>query len=29
VRGGHTPHLLEKALSWHDRLRRTGSMRPE
>jgi succinyl-CoA:acetate CoA-transferase len=29
VRGGHTPHLLEEALSWHDRLRRTGSMRPE
>lgn len=26
ARGGHTPHLLEEALSWHDRLRRTGSM---
>ncbi|MTH65374.1 acetyl-CoA hydrolase/transferase family protein [Paracoccus shanxieyensis] len=29
LRGGHTPHLLEEALSWHDRLRRTGSMRAE
>lgn len=29
VRGGHTPHLLEEALSWHDRLRRNGSMAPE
>ncbi|MDN3712030.1 acetyl-CoA hydrolase/transferase family protein [Paracoccus cavernae] len=29
ARGGHTPHLLEEALSWHDRLRRTGSMQPE
>ncbi|RDD73204.1 acetyl-CoA hydrolase/transferase family protein [Paracoccus versutus] len=29
ARGGHTPHLVEEALSWHDRLRRTGSMRPE
>lgn len=29
LRGGHTPHLLEEALSWHDRLRRTGSMQPE
>jgi succinyl-CoA:acetate CoA-transferase len=29
VRGGHTPHLLEEALSWHDRLRRTGTMAPE
>ncbi|MDT1061835.1 acetyl-CoA hydrolase/transferase family protein [Paracoccus sp. CPCC 101403] len=29
VRGGHTPHLLEEALSWHDRLRRTGTMKPE
>lgn len=28
-RGGHTPHLLEEALSWHDRLRRTGTMKPE
>ncbi|MCL6515338.1 acetyl-CoA hydrolase/transferase family protein [Alicyclobacillus sp.] len=26
--GGHTPHDLEKALSWHVRLRDTGSMRP-
>ncbi|QEU08102.1 acetyl-CoA hydrolase/transferase family protein [Paracoccus yeei] len=29
ARGGHTPHLLEEALSWHDRLRRTGTMQPE
>lgn len=27
VRGGHTPHLLEEALSWHVRLRDTGRMR--
>jgi len=26
-RGGHTPHVLEKALSWHIRFRDTGSMR--
>lgn len=26
ARGGHTPHLLEEALSWHERLRRTGTM---
>lgn len=26
LRGGHTPHLLEEALSWHERLRRTGTM---
>jgi succinyl-CoA:acetate CoA-transferase len=25
-RGGHTPHILEKALSWHSRYRETGSM---
>lgn len=29
TRGGHTPHLLEEALSWHDRLRRTGTMAPQ
>lgn len=29
ARGGHTPHVLEEALSWHDRLRRTGTMLPE
>ena len=29
LRGGHTPHLLEEALSWHDRLRRNGTMAPE
>ena len=29
ARGGHTPHLIEEALSWHDRLRRTGTMRPD
>lgn len=28
-RGGHTPHVIEEALSWHDRLRRTGTMKPE
>jgi succinyl-CoA:acetate CoA-transferase len=25
-RGGHTPHILEKALSWHTHYRDTGSM---
>ncbi|TKA96261.1 acetyl-CoA hydrolase/transferase family protein [Cereibacter changlensis] len=25
-RGGHTPHVLEEALSWHIRLRETGRM---
>lgn len=25
-RGGHTPHILEEALSWHVRLRETGRM---
>jgi acetyl-CoA hydrolase/succinyl-CoA:acetate CoA-transferase len=29
VRGGHTPHLLEEALSWHERMRRTGRMTRE
>lgn len=29
ARGGHTPHVLEEALSWHDRLRRTGTMQPD
>lgn len=28
LRGGQTPHVLEKALSWHQRLRETGSMLP-
>jgi len=28
-RGGQTPHVLEKALSWHQRLRETGSMLQE
>ena len=28
LRGGHTPHLLEQALSWHVRYRETGSMLP-
>lgn len=27
LRGGHTPHILEEALSWHTRARDTGSMR--
>jgi acetyl-CoA hydrolase/succinyl-CoA:acetate CoA-transferase len=26
VRGGHTPHLLEEAFSWHIRLAKTGTM---
>jgi succinyl-CoA:acetate CoA-transferase len=25
-RGGHTPHLLEEALSWHIRSLATGNM---
>ena len=25
-RGGHSPHILEKALAWHTRYRETGSM---
>ena len=28
-RGGHTPHVLEQALSWHVRYSATGSMLPE
>lgn len=28
-RGGHTPHLLEEAFSWHLRLAETGSMKKE
>ncbi|WP_029012120.1 acetyl-CoA hydrolase/transferase family protein [Niveispirillum irakense] len=27
ARGGHTPHLLEEAFSWHVRRRETGSMK--
>ena len=27
ARGGHTPHVLEEALSWHARLAETGSMK--
>ncbi len=27
ARGGHTPHLIEEAFSWHARARETGSMR--
>lgn len=26
--GGQTPHILSKALSWHERCQRTGSMKP-
>ncbi|MBB3808892.1 acetyl-CoA hydrolase/transferase family protein [Pseudochelatococcus contaminans] len=26
ARGGHTPHIIEEALSWHTRLRENGSM---
>lgn len=28
ARGGHTPHVIEEALSWHARARETGSMLP-
>jgi succinyl-CoA:acetate CoA-transferase len=28
-RGGQTPHVLEKAFSWHTRYRETGSMLPQ
>lgn len=27
LRGGHTPHVLEEALSWHQRFEETGHMR--
>ena len=27
-RGGHTPHILEKAFAWHTRYRETGTMLP-
>ncbi|MCM2439637.1 acetyl-CoA hydrolase/transferase family protein [Agrobacterium vitis] len=27
VRGGHTPHILEEAFSWHQSMRETGTMR--
>ena len=26
-RGGHTPHLMDEAFSWHVRLEQTGSMK--
>ena len=29
ARGGHTPHIIEEALSWHVRAREEGSMLPE
>lgn len=29
LRGGHTPHLLEEALSWHTRLREKGTMKED
>lgn len=29
ARGGHTPHVLEEAFSWHARYRETGSMLPQ
>ncbi|MGQ3671898.1 acetyl-CoA hydrolase/transferase family protein [Xanthobacter sp. TB0136] len=29
ARGGHTPHVLEEAFSWHTRARETGSMHKE
>lgn len=25
--GGHTPHILDEALSWHSRLKKTGTMK--
>lgn len=28
-RGGHTPHLLEEAFSWHIQFQKTGSMKKE
>jgi succinyl-CoA:acetate CoA-transferase len=28
ARGGQTPHVLEKAFSWHERFKTTGSMLP-
>ncbi|MBB6306816.1 succinate CoA transferase [Xanthobacter tagetidis] len=28
ARGGHTPHVIEEALSWHVRARETGAMLP-
>lgn len=28
AKGGHTPHVLHEALSWHSRLEETGSMLP-
>ncbi|MDG6404816.1 hypothetical protein QCD79_35050, partial [Pseudomonas quasicaspiana] len=28
LKGGHTPHVLREALSWHARLDETGSMLP-
>ena len=27
--GGHTPHLLDEALSWHSRYKKTGTMKKE
>jgi succinyl-CoA:acetate CoA-transferase len=27
ARGGHTPHILEEAFSWHTRQQATGSMK--
>jgi len=29
ARGGHTPHLIEEALSWHNALREKGTMLPQ
>ncbi|MBB4020158.1 MULTISPECIES: acetyl-CoA hydrolase/transferase family protein [Alphaproteobacteria] len=29
ARGGHTPHVIEEALSWHAKLRECGSMQSE
>jgi len=29
TRGGQTPHVIEKAFSWHTQFQRTGTMRPQ
>jgi succinyl-CoA:acetate CoA-transferase len=28
-RGGHTPHLIEEAFSWHSNFRQHGTMKPD
>ncbi len=29
AKGGHTPHVLSKAFSWHERLQKTGTMQEQ